>query len=52
MDGGGLVDAKIHNTQQRGKRRPECREHFLCSKFSCLAIKYEFYFTQVYSERE
>ena len=37
----------MHNadTQCRvGERRPKGRENFLCLKFSCLAIKYEFYF--------
>ena len=29
----------------RGVRRPKGREEVLCSNFSCLAIKYEFYFT-------
>ena len=29
----------------RGERRPKGREELLCLDFSCLAIKYEFYFT-------
>ena len=28
-----------------GERSPKGREEFLCLNFSCLAIKYEFYFT-------
>ena len=30
----------------RGERRPKGREEFLSLNFSCLAIKYEFYFTR------
>ena len=29
----------------RGEKRAKGRENFLCLNFSCLAIKYEFYFT-------
>ena len=28
-----------------GERRPKSREEVLCLNFSCLAVKYEFYFT-------
>ena len=32
-----------------GERKPKGREEVLCLDFSCLAIKYEFYFTIDYS---
>ena len=40
----------IYNVQcEWGERRPKGREEFLCLNFSCLAIKYEFYFTRMCS---
>ena len=40
----------VHNADtlctEQGERRPEGRE-LLCLNFPCLAIKYEFYFTQI-----
>ena len=32
------------NAREWGERGPKGRETFLCLNFSCLAIKYEFYF--------
>ena len=40
-----MHNADTHCTLE-GREGPKGRENFLCLKFSCLAIKYEFYFTQ------
>ena len=40
----------VHNADTQctlwGERRPKGREKFLCLNFSCLAMKYECYFTK------
>ena len=43
-----MPDADTQRTV-RGERRPKGRENFLCLNFFCLSIKYEFYFTLIFT---